>query len=240
MSNFTRLVGLCLATFFIIISLSGDLNGQIVAKRVAAITGHLVPFLQYKPSRHDVSSPSRKYPLIIFLHGGGERSNKISLTPVFPDSGYAPVWQLRAYGPLRELGWHQLNFPWNNRTDAFIVLCPLSRAGTDTWPTEYIDAMINYGRDSLKADTNRIYLTGHSYGGAGVFNYLNSSSANVRKLAAVVPMAAWNTALRNTGANYVSAAKLPLWAFHAMNDAVTKRDTTIYSINRLNAVNPQA
>jgi predicted esterase len=240
MKRFTKLAGLCLSIFSFISSLPTQLSAQVVAKKVTASTGQVVPFLQAKPSTHDLTSPTRKYPMIIFLHGGGSlQSNDTSLLPAFPTPGYAPVWELNGWGPIREVGWQSNNLraTWNNQTDSFIVLQPLGPV-TNPWPTAYIDAMIKYGTDSLKADTNRIYLSGHSWGGAGVFNYLNSSSANARKLAAAAPIAAWNTGLHTNGPNYVSAAKLPVWGFHAYDDATTKRDTTIYSINRLNAVTP--
>lgn len=228
-------VGRCLTLSILLLNLITSVNAQVTAKKVTASTGQVVPFLQSKPSTYDVSLPSRKYPLIIFLHGGGAlQSNDTSLAPG------APVWNLTGWGPIREVGWQNNNLraTWNNQTDTFIVLQPLGPT-TTTWPTAYIDAMIKYGMDSLKIDTCRIYLSGHSWGGAGVFNYLNSSVSNAKKLAAAVPISAWNTALNSTGATYVSAAKLPVWAFHAYDDATTSRDTTINSINRLNAVAPQ-
>ncbi|SDG91418.1 LamG-like jellyroll fold domain-containing protein [Chitinophaga filiformis] len=235
MKKITKQVGRCLTFCILLSSLTTFVNAQVIAKKVTASTGQVVPFLQSKPSTHDASLPTRKYPLIIFLHGGGAlQSNDTSLLPG------APVWNLTGWGPMREVGWQNNNLraTWNNKTDTFIVLQPLGPT-TTTWPTAYIDAMVKYGIDSLKVDTCKIYLSGHSWGGAGVFNYLNSSSANAKKLAAVVPISAWNTALNSTGAANVSAAKLPVWAFHAYDDVTTSRDTTINSINRLNAVNPQ-
>jgi predicted esterase len=237
MKKFTTLVRQSLALFLLLTSSASDLSAQAVAKKVRTTTGQVVPFLQAKPTRHDLTGPTRKYPMIIFLHGGGAlQSNDTSLLPG------APVWNLTGWGPLREVGWQNNNLraTWNNKTDTFIVLQPLGPAvGAGAWPTTYVDAMIKYGTDSLKVDTNRIYLSGHSWGGAGVFNYLNVSGANAKKLAAAVPVSAWNISLNTNGANYVSAAKLPIWGFHAYDDTNTSRDTTINAINRLNAVNPQ-
>lgn len=236
MKKFTTLVRQCLALVLLLLSSANHLSAQAVAKKVRTTTGQVVPFLQAKPTRHDLSSPNRRYPMIVFLHGGGAlQSNDTSLLPG------APVWNLTGWGPLREVGWQNNNLraTWNNITDTFIVIQPLGPVvGTAAWPTSYIDAVIKYGTDSLKVDTNRIYLSGHSWGGAGVFNYLNAAGANVKKLAAAVPISAWNIGLYANGRSNVSAAKLPVWGFHAYDDTNTSRDTTINSINRLNAINP--
>lgn len=240
MRRFTQLILRSLLFFFLLFSLNNPLSAQVVAKKTKASTGQTFAFLQATPTRHNVSPPTRKYPCIIFLHGGGSvQSTDTALTPVFPNPGYAPVWELNGWGPIREVGWQNSNLKatLGSVTDTFIVLQPLGPPGS-TWPVSYINAMVQYGTDSLKVDTNKIFLTGHSWGGAGVYNYLNNSASHAKKLAGAVPIAAWNTGLHTNGPNNVSSAKLPLWGFHAYDDASTKRDTTIYSDNRLKAVNP--
>ncbi|MHA4811478.1 carboxylesterase family protein, partial [Flavitalea flava] len=254
MKKFTKLVGLCLASFLLLSTLPNQLHAQNFAKRIIASNGDSVPFLQYLPAGHNLPGNTRKYPLIIFLHGGGERSDNASIT------AGNPVWNLQGsgtsagafngFGPSRlaRLG-NKMNFTWNGQVDTFIVLSPMSRltkrtapnAGTQitAWPLEYIDGIIKYATDSLKVDTNRIYLTGLSYGGGGTFEYLNSSSVSVRKLAAAAPICAWLIGLTANGESYVSNAKLPLWAFHAINDSIATYTVTQNSINGLNALNPQ-
>ncbi len=235
MKKLNSFVGLCLTVYLLVATLPNDLSAQVVAKKTTTSTGQVFAFLMAKPTTHNLSPANRKYPLIIFLHGGGAlQSNDTSISPG------APVWDLTGWGPMREVGWQNNNLraTLNNQPDTFNVLQPLGPVAT-TWPPAYISAMIKYATDSLKTDTNRIYLCGHSWGGAGVFNYLNVSSANAKKLAAAVTVSAWNTGLHGSGPANVSAAKLPLWGFHALDDVTTKPDTTQFSINRLNAVNPQ-
>ncbi len=248
----TKLIALCLPFFLLLSILPTHIRAQTIAKRVTASNGDSVAFLEYKPAGHNAPGNTRKYPLIIFLHGGNERNDNPSLLPGPTDSNPAPVWSLRNYGPIRTIYYgHRMNFTWNGQTDSFMVLSPMSRYKYRTgpysgnvinvWPPEYVDAIMNYARDSLKVDTNRIYLTGHSYGGGGTFNYLKVSSANAQKLAAAAPVSAWLTSLNSNGYNYVATAKLPLWGFHAVDDPTTDGSYIITenSINGVNALNPQ-
>jgi len=256
MKRFTRLIGRHLAFFLLLSNLPVQLNAQNIAKRITVSNGDTLPFLEYKPAAHDAVGNTRKYPLIVFLHGGGERSNNSSLAPG------SPVWKLEGtnpstddfsgFGPSRlvRLGYN-MAFTWNQQTDTFMVLSPMSRltfrtgpnAGNtiNVWPLEYIQGIISYAKDSLKVDTNRIYLTGLSYGGGGTFNYLNSSLANVKKLAAAAPICAWLTGLSSNGQGYVANANLPLWGFHAEDDPTSNGSYTLTqnSINGVNALNPQ-
>jgi predicted esterase len=240
MKKFTKLVGLCTA---LMLALLTSLNAQTVAKRIIASNGDSLLFLQYIPAGHNVVTNTRKYPLIIFLHGGGERSNQTSLNP--GDS----IYRIRSYGPNRIItnNAHKMNFTWNGQVDTFIVLSPMSRkyrrlppqSEILVWPTEYVDAIMKYARDSLKVDTCRIYLTGHSFGGGGTFNYLNNSLTNAKKFAAAAPVSAWNTGLNASGYSNVSNAKLPLWGYHAIDDAIAPYALTENSINGVNALSPQ-
>jgi|GEM_PF-3021313 len=256
MKTFTLLAGSCLALSLFFFSLPTHLNAQNIAKRITASNGDSVPFLEYKPAGHNAPGNTRKYPLIIFLHGGGERNDNPSI------AAGAPVWNLQGsgsssgafngFGPSRlvRLG-HKMAFTWNGQVDSIIVISPMSRLTKRTapnqgsqinvWPLEYVEGIINYARDSLKVDTNRIYLTGLSYGGGGTFNYLNSSLANVQKLAAAAPVCAWLTGLNSNGQSYVANAKLPLWGFHAIDDPTSNGSYTVTqnSINGVNALNPQ-
>ncbi|MEJ2004031.1 MAG: hypothetical protein P8X57_03485, partial [Cyclobacteriaceae bacterium] len=57
------LVGLCIVS-------SSSLQAQFSVKKTAGNTG----YLEYLPPDY-YSNPTRKYPLMVFLHGKGERGN---------------------------------------------------------------------------------------------------------------------------------------------------------------------
>ncbi len=241
MKSFTKLIGLCLAFFLFLLSSSPHLHAQNVAKRITASNGDTIPFLEYTPVGHDAPGNTRKYPLIVFLHGGGERSNQTSLT-----AGSA-VWNLENFGPSRlvKLG-YKMAFTWNGQVDTFIVISPMCRSTfrisgnpVQLWITHYVTSILNYARSSLKIDTNRIYLTGLSLGGGGTLGFLSMNAASPKRLAAAAPVCppprhfdGWGTT--PNGDQYVGEAKLPVWSFHAEDDATADVSGTIVAIDSIN------
>jgi poly(3-hydroxybutyrate) depolymerase len=248
MKKFTQLIGQCMALFLFLSSFPAYLNAQNVAKRITASNGDSIPFLEYKPAGHDAPGNTRKYPLIIFLHGGGERSNNPNIT------AGSPVWNIQNFGPSRlvNLG-YKMNFTWNGQVDTFIVLSPQCRnthraAGTGgtigtqigLWPNLYMTAILNYAVANLNVDTCRVYLTGLSFGGGGTFSFVSINARNPQRLAAAAPICAPERHFDGFGTTpngdqYVGAAKLPVWGFHAMDDATTDYyDGTVVPIDSIN------
>jgi poly(3-hydroxybutyrate) depolymerase len=239
MKTCTQLAGLCLALFLFLFTLPNNLNAQTphnVAKKVTLSGVAVIPFLEYRPAGHDAPGNTRTYPLIIFLHGGGERSNDTLI------SAGAHVWNLQNFGPSQmvKLG-NPMTFTWNNRVDTFIIISPMSGNFTQ-WSVNRINRVLAYAKDSLKIDTNRIYLTGMSFGGGGTFRYLSYANGDAKKLAAAAPVCATPWQFEANGAQYVGEAKLPIWAFHAKDDSTNKyNEGTVPPINAItNRVPPPA
>ena len=89
-------------------------------------------------------------PLILFLHGSGERGNNLA--------------KVKKFGPHRTAE-EQKGFP-------FIVLspqCPSGRWWTDVDVIEMVMGMLDKVCKDYLVDTNRIYLTGLSMGGFGTW-----------------------------------------------------------------------
>jgi poly(3-hydroxybutyrate) depolymerase len=239
MKKFTTLVGLCLAFFLLFSSLPAHLHAQNVRKHIFDFRGDSLHFLEYKPAGHDTPGNTRKYPLIIFLHGIGEKNNSSVGLSNLESQGLPRV--------IRD--GNLMKFTWNGVTDTFIVLSPMCRySRPDTpnigiWPSDYINSMMQYATASLKIDTNRIYLTGLSFGGGGTFRYLSLGLMNAQKLAAAASVCPpyhynlWDAPSPNFE-NNVRDANLPFRSYHAADDTTAPVGASRGAISRINGLNP--
>ena len=92
-------------------------------------------------------SSTERWPLILFLHGGGERGDDIETVKV--------------HGPLK-IAAERPDFP-------FIVVAP--QVATDMiWSTARLDALLQDVQERYRVDPDRIYLTGLSMGGYGAWH----------------------------------------------------------------------
>ena len=199
---------------------------QQVAKSLIASNGTFIGFWEYKPVDYS-ANPTTKYPLIIFLHGIGERGN--GTTQLASVLGAGPPKHANASTGV------PMRFFWNGKWETFLVLSPQLSTGYSNWQNFYVDEMLNHAKNNLRVDTNRIFLTGLSLGGGGTWWYASSSLANAKKFAAIAPIC--GTCSINNAANLANA-NLPVWAFHAVDDGVVGVSCTVSAINAINSFNP--
>lgn len=131
----------------------------------------------------------KSWPLILFLHGAGERGNDLERVKIH---GFSKM--LTGYP----------DFP-------FILVSPLCPA--NSWWTEQLDgvkALLDEIIDNYAVDTRRVYLTGLSMGGQGAW-YL--ALAYPERFAAVVPICGWSIPYLGCRLKDV-----PVWAFHGALD----------------------
>ncbi len=187
------IVALLLAPFLI--------SAQQVAKGLTAQNGTFIGFYEYKPTDY-ATQTSTRYPVIIFMHGIGERGNGTSeLSRVLTNA--IPRY-INAGHPMR--------FTWNGKTETFLVLSPQLSASYGDWPAFYAEEMVKYAKNNLRIDTNRIIVTGLSLGGGGVWQYASINASNPKNLAAIAPVC--GTCSMVSACN-IANASLPTWAFHA-------------------------
>jgi dienelactone hydrolase len=181
----------------------------------------MIGFYQYVPPGYN-SNTHTKFPLIIFLHGIGEKGTgspedlkKLNCCgiPKYIDKG------------------HNMQFTWNGKTEGFVVLYPQLYSRYGTWENYYVDEMIKYARQNLNIDTNRIFLTGLSLGGGGSWVYAASSVRKGKQLAGIVPVV--SPCFMTNGCN-IANSNLPVLAIHAWDDNKASPYCTINAINIIN------
>ena len=131
----------------------------------------LLGYLAFLPAGYR-STQTRRYPVIVYLHGLGERGDGESL-----DLGVlatAGLPRLAATGRL----------PRSARQ--FIILAPQSTG--DTVRPEQVHEWLGQVLGRYRTDRNRLYLTGISMGGQGVIDYLDRYG-DANEFAAMVPIA---------------------------------------------------
>lgn len=201
-----------------------SLSAQQIPKGLTASNGQYIGFYEYKPTDYS-ADPTARYPLIIFLHGIGERGN-----------GTTQLSRVLANAiPKYINAGHPMRFFWNGRWQTFLVLSPqLNDAMYGYWPTFYVDEMIKYAKANLRVDTNRIILTGLSLGGGGVWTYAVQSLANSQQFSAIGVSCG---ACESGDWCNVANANLPTWAFHAQDDATIGYGCTTATINAIATCN---
>jgi poly(3-hydroxybutyrate) depolymerase len=166
-------------------------------------------FYEYLPLGYNAADPAQQWPLVIFLHGAGERGD-----------GTTQLTKVLVNGPPKNIK-AGTQYP-------FLVLSPQdvpSSAEDYNWNLAYLDELIEYAKITYNVDPDRIYLTGLSMGGRGTWQY---GKAHPEKLAAVVPVCGADTSYN--GAKFVD---VPTWAFHAWNDGTVDVDVSINWVNRI-------
>jgi len=117
-------------------------------------------YLLYLPK--DYNSAEKKFPLMLFLHGAGERGRDLNL--------------VKKHGPpkLIEQG---KEFP-------FIIVSPQCPENA-WWSIEDLYALIDDVTQNYKVDENRIYVTGLSMGGYGTWALAENAP---NRFAAIAPV----------------------------------------------------
>lgn len=186
------------------------LHGRSYGQQAARQTYHdyRVGYLEYLPP--DYASAQKKFPLLIFLHGGGETG----------DGSTQSLNQVKAWGPPSFLDNYDLCFTVEDQEECFIVLSPQLNPQLFDWRTtvhQLLDHVFN-GPDGYKVDPDRVYLTGLSRGGLGVYQYASSYYNHDNRLAAIVPISAWSE--DPLEGCIIAERKISVWAFHGRLDTI--------------------
>ncbi|MGD9720504.1 MAG: prolyl oligopeptidase family serine peptidase [Pirellulales bacterium] len=162
-------------------------------------------YLLYLPADYE---QKENWPLLVFLHGAGERGDDLEL--------------VKKHGPPKLIeGGKQ--FP-------FIVVSP--QCPTDQWwttkPLELM-ALVDEVAAKHKVDSDRIYLTGLSMGGYGTWTL---ASYAPERFAAIAPVCGGGEPLTTR-----RLAKMPTWVFHGAKDPVVPLARSEAMVDALKRVN---
>ncbi len=159
-------------------------------------------FVEHLPPDY-YSNPTKKYPMIVMLHGQGERGN-----------GTSQLWTVVRAGPSREV---ETSGKFCIDGECFIVVTPQLYTGgwSAAAQAKFWDYLLN--KRGLRYDPERIYLTGLSLGANGVWNWVTSDYPGSDKIAAIAPMAGWGS---TNQAYKLSQRGTSSWGFHGTADPV--------------------
>ena len=153
-------------------------------------------YLLFLPKGYKAKS-AKRWPLILFLHGAGERGSDISKVTV--------------HGPPKIVS-SRPDFP-------FILVSPQCPDGR-IWERESLLGLLDEVIRKYGVDKSRVYLTGLSMGGYGTWNL---GLAYPERFAAIAPICGGGElihALLAQGEKGAALKSLGVWAFHGAKDPV--------------------
>lgn len=162
-------------------------------RQVVARTNQL-DYLLYLPKNY-AADASEKFPLVLFLHGAGERGTDLQKVAV--------------HGPPK--------MAKGGREFPFILVSPQCPEG-QTWDDSVLIGLLNELQSKFRVDPRRIYVTGLSMGGYGTWSL---ALRHPQYFAAVAPICGGGDRIRALLPEQQEALKtLGVWAFHGAKDNV--------------------
>lgn len=165
------------------------------------VTGEYYIFLP-----KDYGMTTKRYPLIMYLHGGSLRGAEFKKISTMGLPHYAETHP---------------DFP-------FVVLAPQCPAGEIWTNTDMLRGLLDEISSRYRVDRERIYLTGHSMGGRGTWYFAYTDPdrfAAIAPMSAVSTIAAWADKL----------TKIPIWTFHGENDTIARVEETAELVKAIKA-----
>ncbi len=154
----------------------------------------ILNYLLHLPSGYDANDTTKRWPMILFLHGFGERGDNVTDLDILKVTGLPQMLEAGKDLP-------------------FIIVSPqCPRYSWWTLHTESLKSLTETIITDYPVDPSRVYLTGLSMGGYGSWN-LGAAYPNL--FAAVAPICGGGVASEGVGLKDV-----PVWAFHGELDDV--------------------
>lgn len=177
------------------------------AKIFAASNGLDLPYRIYVPADY---SEEYAYPLVLVLHGAGERgtdnaSQLSNLVPNLFNKKDSPFYHSIVIFPQCPTDEQWVNTPWSSGS-YLLKRTPISQ------PLQAAVELLDYVIDNYSINTDRQYVTGLSMGGFGTWDLLMRYPD---RFAAAIPYC--GAADPKQAANLVN---IPIWTFHDTTDGI--------------------
>ncbi len=166
----------------------------------------------YLPEGYE-DDPAKTWPLILFLHGTGDRGDNIDLL-----AKASPFMMIREKGPL-----------------PFILIAPLLAASQKEFPLEYMEGVLAEALAVYRVDPKRIYGTGLSLGGKAIYRLAVQHSET---FAAIATLSAY--ADPETLPLIGRIKDLPVWAIHGAEDTIVPLALDQQTVDALKAAGGEA
>jgi predicted peptidase len=156
--------------------------------------------------------PSRRWPLLLFLHGRGERGGDLALIKKYGIPRVVEEWQ----------------------DTPFIIVSPQCPE-TSNWEAEVdtLAVLIDDISACHAVDIRRIYLTGLSMGGRGSWRL---SALYPRRFAAIAPICGRIPDLPDFFDRLAALKQTPIWVFHGAKDPVVPLENSEKIVAALHAM----
>lgn len=158
--------------------------GKFHRKITKTVSGDYLLYLPegYKPEGKE------RYPLMLFLHGFGERGDNLE--------------QIKVHGPFKEIA--------KGRKFPFIIVAPQMPLTETSWDVDKLTGLLDDIESKYRVDKKREYVTGISMGGFGTWALASYTPA---RFAAAVPICGGGNFL-----TAFQLKNVPVWAFHGDKD----------------------
>ena len=182
---------------------SAQKNPQLINSEMETVVFESLSYYLYFPKDYK-SEKNKKFPLLLFLHGGGESGDSLST--------------IKSNGPPKLIV-EGKQFP-------FLILAPQNPYKMKWWNTRAVAQLLDTIVENNRVDKNRIYLTGLSRGGSAAWEMAVQYPNKFAAMAVVcgmtpLPYASWIN------------KDLPIWVFHGDQDKSIPISESVNMVDKL-------
>lgn len=161
-----KTIVLLFCCLFILEGCASQSSPELINSEMKVVTSENLRYYLYYPENYEASA-EEKFPLLLFLHGGGESGGDLK--------------SVKRNGPPKLIS-RGKKFP-------FLILAPQNPEEKMWWNTRAVNQLLDSIIATNKVDENRIYLTGLSRGGGAAWEMAVQYPDKFAALAVVCGMA---------------------------------------------------